>query len=79
MRIISLFLVILNLLCSGCADKKVINGKCITVDGYKYKLIRVGKPLENYISDAELWERVGVTNRYYTPSADGKTMISIAK
>lgn len=79
MRIIPLFVAIIGFVVAGCASKSSVNEKFITVDGYKYKLIRVSKPLESFISDAELWERVGVTDRYYTPSADGKTMIFISK
>ena len=58
----------------GCNNKKTIN-----IDGHTYTLIRAGQTNANGINDIELWERKGVTNRYYTPSVDGKFMHSIMK
>lgn len=58
----------------GCTNKKTIK-----VDGYTYTLISAAYTNSNGISYIELWERKGVTNRYYTPSIDGKFMNSIMK
>ena len=73
MKITTLFLLI-AILITGCSNKKTIN-----VNGQTYTLIRAGKTNVNGINDLELWERKGVTNRYYTPSLDGKSMHSIMK
>jgi hypothetical protein len=58
----------------GCNNKKIIS-----IDGHTYTLIRAGQTNANGINDIELWERKGVTNRYYTPSIDGKFMHPIMK
>lgn len=58
----------------GCSNKKTIK-----IDGYTYTLIREGQTNANGMNDIELWERKGVTNRYYTPSIDGKSMHAIIK
>lgn len=73
MKITTLFLLIAFLI-AGCSYKKTIN-----VNGQTYTLIRAGKTNVNGINDLELWERKGVTNRYYTPSLDSKSMHSIMK
>lgn len=59
---------------SGCANKKTIS-----IDGQTYTFVSAGKTNANGINEVELWERKGVTNRYYTPSLDGKRMHSIMK
>lgn len=53
--------------------------KSITVSGQKYILIKPGKINPNGINDVPLYEKVGVTSRYYTPSLDGKSMVPIMK
>jgi hypothetical protein len=73
MKITTLFLLIAALIV-GCSNKKTIN-----IDGNTYTLIQAGKTNVNGINDVELWERKGVTNKYYTPSIDGKSMHSIMK
>lgn len=73
MKITTLFLLIVALIV-GCSNKKTIN-----IDGNTYTLIQAGKTNVNGINDVELWERKGVTNKYYTPSIDGKSMHSIMK
>jgi len=69
-----ILLLITMALLFGCANKKTIN-----IDGHTYTLVRAGQTNANGINDVELWERKGVTNRYYTPSIDGKSMHSIMK
>lgn len=73
MKITILFLLIAALI-TGCSNKKTIN-----VNGQTYTLIRVGKINANGINDLELWQLKGITNRYYTPSLDGKDMYLIMK
>jgi hypothetical protein len=69
-----ILLLITAALLFGCSNEKTIN-----IDGHTYTLIRAGQTNANGINDIELWERKGVTNRYYTPSLDGKSMHSIMK
>lgn len=63
----------------GCENSKIENKKTIAVDGHSYVFIRAAHTNDNGLVDAELWERVGVTNRYYTPSLDGKSMMPLMR
>ena len=64
---------------TGCENSKIENKKTIVVDNQTYILVRPAYINDNGINDAELWEKVGVTNRYYTPSLDGKMMLPLMR
>lgn len=53
--------------------------KTKTIDGVKYTLVRKASTDSEYISNIELWEKAGDTNRYYTPSLSGTYMVPIAR
>ncbi len=74
MKITTLFFLMIVILFAGCGHKKTIN-----VDGQTYTLISAGKTNVNGINTIELWERKGITDKYYTPSLDHKHMQSIMK
>jgi len=49
------------------------------IDGVKYTLVRNMSQESEYISNIELWEKEGDTNRYYTPSLTGNYMVPIMR
>jgi hypothetical protein len=49
------------------------------IDGVKYTLVRNASQESEYISNIELWEKEGDTNRYYTPSLTGNYMVPIMR
>lgn len=69
-----LFLIFLSLMITSCTNKKTI-----IIDGHTYIQLSAGKTNDNGINDVELWQRIGITNKYYTPSIDGKFMMPIMK
>ena len=71
---IILFTTISIILCISCSIK---NYNTRIVDGVKYKLVSPAKTNDNGIIDNELWQKEGVTNRYYTPSLSGNSMLPI--
>lgn len=67
-----------GLLLLGCNPKveppvsTPISTERIVTDGLgqKYRLIQPSKQLENGVVVIELWEKIGVTNRWYTPTLE---------
>ena len=71
-KIISIVVSIIVLV--GCTSNKVL-----TIDGAKYTLVRHSHTNSNGIVDAALYEKEGVSDKYYTPSITGTYMITLAK
>lgn len=69
-----IFLLCTVLFLFGCKHNKTI-----TISGQKYILISPGKTNSNGINDIPLYEKIGVSSSYYTPSIDGKSMVPIMK
>jgi hypothetical protein len=65
--------------CSPESSTSSTEKKTIIVNGAKYTLIRKSSNHDEVVSNVELWEKEGVTNRYYTPSLTGRDMLPILK
>ena len=71
-----LLLLLLLTFVFGCATKLKKN---VRFDGQSYNFVSAARTNASGIITVELWEKSDNTNVYYTPSLDGKTMISIMK
>lgn len=60
----------------GCARNLKKN---VRFNGQSYNFVSAARTNSNGIITVELWEKSDNTNVYYTPSLDGKNMISIMK
>lgn len=71
----NLFYVFILCVLLGCTENK----KTIIIDNKTYTFIRAAHTNDNGLVDCELWERNGDTNRYYTPSLDGRSMMPLMR
>jgi len=69
-----LLLILTSIIFASCTNKKTI-----IVDGHTYIQLSTSKTNDNGTIDVELWQRYEVTNKYYTLSLDGKSMVPIMK
>lgn len=60
----------------GCISTK---SNTVIVDGITYTQIRQSHTNMDGIVDAALYTKPGVTDRYYTPSIRGNSMISLSR
>ena len=67
--------ILFTFLAIGCA--KTVEP--VVIDGHQYILIKPGKHNSDGTSDVPLYQRIGDTNRWYTPSLTGRNMVSIMK
>lgn len=51
----------------------------VTIEGHHYVLVRQAHTNANGVVDAELYERLGETNHYYTPSLTGSSMMPLMR
>lgn len=78
--ILGLFLILFVIVgCSQPNKSPTTSKRSVVVNGSKYIFVKGATTNKNGVVDVELWEKEGITNKYYTPSLDGNFMNPILR